>query len=173
MGYASLHALEEAGGLDALYVEPGVSSASSTSDTGTPVTISASQGSTEHASAIDARLYTINWDDNSALALIFAGAAAESAAVAAAIVDEADHIRERAELVKRHGCCIAACWRRRWKRAKSSQLVRQQGFAYFQGYFFRKPEILSSRNMPANRVNYLRMFRKFRIPNSMSQPSRN
>ena len=28
MGYESLHALEEAGGLDALYVEPGVSSAS-------------------------------------------------------------------------------------------------------------------------------------------------
>jgi PAS domain S-box-containing protein len=85
MGYASLYALEEAGGLDALYVEPGVSSASSTSDTGTPVTISASQGSTEHASAIDARLYTISWDDDSALALIFAGAATESPAVAAAI----------------------------------------------------------------------------------------
>ena len=45
MGYASLHALEDAGGLDALYVEPGVSNASSTSDTGTPVTISASQPS--------------------------------------------------------------------------------------------------------------------------------
>ena len=44
IGYASLHALEEAGGLDALYVEPGVSTASSTSDTGTPVTISASRG---------------------------------------------------------------------------------------------------------------------------------
>src|ERR1700688_938856 len=85
MGYASLYALEEAGGLDALYVEPGVSSASSTSDTGTPVTISASQGSTEHASAIDARLYTISWDEDSALALIFARAAAESAAIAAAI----------------------------------------------------------------------------------------
>ena len=43
MGYPSLHALEDAGGLDALYVEPGVSNASSTSDTGKPVTISASQ----------------------------------------------------------------------------------------------------------------------------------
>ncbi len=31
IGYDSLHALEEAGGLDALYVEPGVSTASSTS----------------------------------------------------------------------------------------------------------------------------------------------
>ena len=45
MGYPNLHALEDAGGLDALYVEPGVSTASSTSDTGTPVTISASQAS--------------------------------------------------------------------------------------------------------------------------------
>ena len=43
MGYPNLHALEDAGGLDALYVEPGVSNASSTSDTGKPVTISASQ----------------------------------------------------------------------------------------------------------------------------------
>ena len=46
IGYASLHALEQAGGLDALYVEPGVSSASSTSEAGTPVTISASQEKT-------------------------------------------------------------------------------------------------------------------------------
>jgi PAS domain S-box-containing protein len=92
MGYASLHALEEAGGLDALYVEPGVSTASSTSDTGTPVTISASQISSEQvspeqapASGTDARLYTISWDGDSALALICSGAAAKSAAVAAAI----------------------------------------------------------------------------------------
>ena len=92
MGFASLHALEQAGGIDALYVEPGVSSASSTSDTGTPVTISAPQAATmpTPAAAIDARLYTISWDDDSALALIFSGAGAEksasleSAAVAAA-----------------------------------------------------------------------------------------
>ena len=89
MGYPSLHALEEAGGLDALYVEPGVSSASSTSGTGTPVTISATQASTEHApaSATQAHLYTISWDDDSALALIFAGAGAASTAVAAAIAE--------------------------------------------------------------------------------------
>ena len=91
MGYPSLHALEEAGGLDALYVEPGVSTASSTSDTGTPVTISAPQASAEHApaAAFDARLYTISWDGDSALALIFSGAATESAAIAAAIAEPA------------------------------------------------------------------------------------
>jgi PAS domain S-box-containing protein len=92
MGYASLHALEEAGGLDALYVEPGVSSTSSTSDTGTPVTISASRISPEQVSSedapppgIDARLFTISWDDDSALALIFSGTGAQAGDVAAAI----------------------------------------------------------------------------------------
>ena len=80
MGYPSLHALEEAGGLDALYVEPGVSSASSTSDTGTPVTISAMQPSTGHAPSLatEARLFTISWDDESALALIFSSVGTES-----------------------------------------------------------------------------------------------
>jgi PAS domain S-box-containing protein len=94
MGYASLHALEQAGGLDALYVEPGVSSTSSTSDTGTPVTISASQtssgnpASSEHPSApaTDAHLFTISWDDESALALIFANAGVPSADIAAAMI---------------------------------------------------------------------------------------
>ncbi|MFL6813021.1 MAG: PAS domain-containing protein [Bradyrhizobium sp.] len=86
MGYSSLHALEEAGGLDALYVEAGVSGSSSTSDTGTPVTISGPQTSSEHSAAsIEARLYTIAWDDESALALIFSGRAAETRAIAAAI----------------------------------------------------------------------------------------
>jgi len=79
ISYESLHALEQAGGLDALYVEPGVSNASSsTSEAGTPVTISAEQGpeatgqASEAAisSATDARLFTISWDGDSALALI-------------------------------------------------------------------------------------------------------
>jgi PAS domain S-box-containing protein len=92
IGHPSLHALEEAGGLDALYVEPGVSSASSTSDTGTPVTISTSQVSPQQALSenappgIDARLFTISWDDDSALALIFSGTGAQSANAAAAIM---------------------------------------------------------------------------------------
>jgi PAS domain S-box-containing protein len=86
MGYESLHALEEAGGLDALYVEPGASSASSTSDTGRPVKISGMEASTEHAPpvATDARLFTISWDGDPALALIFSNTRTEAAAVAAA-----------------------------------------------------------------------------------------
>ena len=88
MGFASLQALEEAGGLDALYVEPGVSSAPSTSDTGTPVTISASQHAPGHA-ATDARLFTISWDDESALALICSDSAATATEAAAAMAEAA------------------------------------------------------------------------------------
>ncbi len=69
IGYDSLHALEQAGGLDALYVAAGVSSTSSTSEAGTPVTISASNDATGPASA--ARLFTISWDGEAALALMF------------------------------------------------------------------------------------------------------
>jgi PAS domain S-box-containing protein len=83
MGFASLQALEQAGGLDALYVEPGVSSAPSTSDTGTPVTISASQHTPGHA-ATDARLFTISWDGESALALICSDSAANPTKAATA-----------------------------------------------------------------------------------------
>jgi PAS domain S-box-containing protein len=84
VGYDSLHALEDAGGLDALLVEPGVSSASSTSDTGTPVTISATQSSPGHRppSATDAHLHTISWDGESAHALICSHPRVEPQAVA-------------------------------------------------------------------------------------------
>ncbi len=85
MGYRDLQALEEAGGLDALYVEPGVSSASSTSNTGTPVTICASQPST--ASATDAHLFAISWDGESALALIFSGTSTPVGTAPTAIAD--------------------------------------------------------------------------------------
>ncbi|MDE2376118.1 PAS domain-containing protein [Bradyrhizobium sp.] len=89
MGYASLQALEEAGGLDALYVEPGVSAASSTSEAGTPVTISAT-GAGEGAAAAEptsARLHAIAWDGDSAHALICAPAQAAPIVVDAAAME--------------------------------------------------------------------------------------
>jgi PAS domain S-box-containing protein len=83
VGHDSLQALEEAGGLDALLVEPGVSSASSTSNTGTPVTISA-PSSPGHMppSATDAHLHAIVWDGDSAHALVCMPPRAEPEAVA-------------------------------------------------------------------------------------------
>jgi PAS domain S-box-containing protein len=71
IGYDSLHALEHDGGLDALYVEPGPTSSSSTSEAGMPVTITASPDESTPATATEGRLFTISWDGESALALIF------------------------------------------------------------------------------------------------------
>lgn len=84
MGYANLGALEDAGGLDALYVEPGVSAASSTSQGGTPVTISATIANGEQPlGTTEAHLHTIDWNGESAHALI---CALPQAAPAAAVV---------------------------------------------------------------------------------------
>ena len=74
MGYADLPTLEQAGGLDALYVEPGGSGSSNKSETGTPVTISAADGSSSGEIKAEARLFTITWDGDIAHALIFAPA---------------------------------------------------------------------------------------------------
>ncbi|WP_456716960.1 PAS domain S-box protein [Bradyrhizobium sp. USDA 4353] len=81
MGYADLPALEQAGGLDALYVEPGGSGSSNRSETGTPVTISAADGSSSEEIKAEARLFTITWDGDTAHALIFAPTSGPAAAL--------------------------------------------------------------------------------------------
>ncbi|UWU72900.1 PAS domain S-box protein [Bradyrhizobium sp. NC92] len=87
MGYDSLTALEHAGGLDALYVEPGVSAASSTSQGGTPVTISAAVANGDAPlPTTEAHLHTIDWDGDGAHALICA--LPEAAPIAAPAVAE-------------------------------------------------------------------------------------
>jgi PAS domain S-box-containing protein len=90
IGYASLHALEDAGGLDALYVEPGVSTASSTSVAGTPVTITVGQAGKEGTEPIAtaARLHTISWDDEAALALICSEGPVDAAPVPVPVAAE-------------------------------------------------------------------------------------
>lgn len=42
--------------------------------------------------------------------------------------------------------------------------ARDQGFDYFQGYFFRRPEVLCARDVPANRLHYLRMLQEVSKP---------
>ena len=42
--------------------------------------------------------------------------------------------------------------------------ARDQGFVYFQGYFFRRPEMLNTRDLPANPMNYLRMLQEVSRP---------
>ncbi|HMK23657.1 MAG TPA: HDOD domain-containing protein, partial [Terriglobales bacterium] len=35
--------------------------------------------------------------------------------------------------------------------------AQKMGYTYFQGYFFRRPEVLRSREIPTNQANYLRL----------------
>jgi c-di-GMP-related signal transduction protein len=42
--------------------------------------------------------------------------------------------------------------------------ARDQGFVYFQGYFFRRPEMMKTHDMPANQVNFLRMLQAVSRP---------
>jgi len=42
--------------------------------------------------------------------------------------------------------------------------AKAAGFTYFQGYFFRRPEVLQAKEIPANRLNYLRLLRAVSEP---------
>ncbi len=64
---------------------------------------------------------------------------------------------QRADLIKRHGAWRCRMLAEKVETRDEFAAVREQGFVYFQGYFFRRPEILSTRHMPANRLHYLRM----------------
>lgn len=41
-----------------------------------------------------------------------------------------------------------------------------EGFALFQGYFFAKPELMTRRDVPGNRAQYLRLLRELRKPDT-------
>ncbi|MCX7312396.1 MAG: PAS domain S-box protein [Alphaproteobacteria bacterium] len=68
-GYEQLHALEEAGGLDALFVEPSGSEIGSNNGAQT-LTIATNQGDQV---PVEARLFTSPWDGESALVLMLTG----------------------------------------------------------------------------------------------------
>ena len=42
--------------------------------------------------------------------------------------------------------------------------ARNQGFVYFQGYFFRRPETLNTRDLPSNTLHYLHMLQEVSRP---------
>jgi EAL and modified HD-GYP domain-containing signal transduction protein len=73
-------------------------------------------------------------------------------------------LAQRAALVKKHGP-----WRCRMLAEKVENhaefvSARDQGFVYFQGYFLRRPEMMTTHDVPANAINYVRMLQ------AVSQP---
>ncbi|MGA7399218.1 MAG: HDOD domain-containing protein [Candidatus Sulfotelmatobacter sp.] len=73
-------------------------------------------------------------------------------------------LEQRAALVKKHGP-----WRCRMLAEKVENhaefvAARDQGFVYFQGYFLRRPEMMTTHDVPANRINYMRMLQAVSRP---------
>ena len=71
---------------------------------------------------------------------------------------------ERVHLVKQFGPWRCRMLAEKVETREDFLRARDQGFIYFQGFFFRRPEMLSTRDMPANRLNYLRMLQEVSRP---------
>jgi c-di-GMP-related signal transduction protein len=64
---------------------------------------------------------------------------------------------ERAHLIQRYGSWRCRMLAEKVETREEFFASRKAGFLYFQGYFFRKPEVLSAREIPSNQIHYVRM----------------
>ena len=71
---------------------------------------------------------------------------------------------DAAAMVKRYGPWRCRMLAEKVETREEFVVAKKAGFLYFQGYFFRRPEVLTAHEIPANRVNYLRMLK------AVSQP---
>lgn len=71
---------------------------------------------------------------------------------------------QRTALIKRFGPWRCRMLAEKVETQADFEQARDQGFVYFQGYFFRRPEMLRTRDLPANRLNYLRMLQEVSRP---------
>ena len=62
-----------------------------------------------------------------------------------------------AAMVKRYGPWRCRMLAEKVETREEFMAAKKSGFLYFQGYFFRRPEVLTAHEIPANRLNYLRM----------------
>jgi c-di-GMP-related signal transduction protein len=66
-------------------------------------------------------------------------------------------VEERAVMLKRYNTPVCRMLAKTVETREEFSACKKAGFSYFQGYFFRKPELLHAREIPKNRVNYLRL----------------
>jgi EAL and modified HD-GYP domain-containing signal transduction protein len=71
---------------------------------------------------------------------------------------------QQVELIKRFGGARCRMLAEKIETRADFLRARDQGFVYFQGYFFRRPELMNTRDVPANRLNYLRMLQEVSKP---------
>jgi c-di-GMP-related signal transduction protein len=84
----------------------------------------------------------------------------------AALTDLADIIKvdlratspaDAAAMVAKYGPWRCRMLAEKVETREEFQAAKKAGFLYFQGYFFRRPEILTTHEIPANRMTYVRM----------------
>jgi len=73
-------------------------------------------------------------------------------------------LAQAAEIAKRHGSKLCRMLAEKVETREEFTAVRKAGFVYFQGYFFRRPETLSTQDIPENRINYLRIWQAISRP---------
>lgn len=64
---------------------------------------------------------------------------------------------DAAAMVKKYGPWRCRMLAEKVETREEFVAAKKAGFLYFQGYFFRRPEILTAHEIPGNRMNYLRM----------------
>jgi len=71
---------------------------------------------------------------------------------------------QRTELIRRFGPWRCRMLAEKIETQRDFHRARDQGFVYFQGYFFRRPEMMSTHDLPAHQMNYLRMLQEVSRP---------
>jgi EAL and modified HD-GYP domain-containing signal transduction protein len=64
---------------------------------------------------------------------------------------------ERADMMRRHSSATCKLLAEKLETPHEFEQARDMGFAYFQGYFFRRPELVIGREVPASRLHYVRL----------------
>jgi len=68
-------------------------------------------------------------------------------------------MEDAAAIVKRYGPWKCRMLAEKVETREEFSAAKKAGFVYFQGFFFRRPEVLHAREIPANGLNYLRLLR--------------
>jgi c-di-GMP-related signal transduction protein len=72
--------------------------------------------------------------------------------------------QQRAALIERYTPAACRMLAEKVETREEFVAAKQAGFYYFQGYFFRRPQLMSARTIPTNQVNVLRLLKAAAAP---------
>jgi len=73
-------------------------------------------------------------------------------------------LEKASEMARRYGPWRCRMLAEKVETREEFLAAKRAGFAYFQGYFFQRPETLTTHEIPANQANYLRMWKAVAQP---------